>query len=334
MDLFSNASLDQFPNNTVAQFQVSLEHPLMLDGSYECALAEMICPRTAVIGKGQSPPIKLYIQCYPETQEEIDAGFPSRSSVVFSSNSEHFLKARKPDPNVEVTETQYRADSIIGNRPFAFPFTFKLDEFNTFGEFLDFFKTLFKGEAESNLRESGLTEREKKENMVVRKIIKRRVLGSSYSLGFFPKNNEMVLKIRDSDMKIAIPSALTRLMGIEVAEGQWTVYLKPGKYVVPALMNRDDPLHGVRPNLVAIYSNIIRPIAVGNVTAPLLRVCRLPKDNDIDLHTFEFSNQHFMPVGMTFIQVIDVELRGNDGSLVPFANTGVTYLRLHFRKRR
>ena len=334
VDLFSNASLDQFPENIVSQFRVSLEQPMLLDGSYSCALSEFICPKTAPLGQGDTEPIKIYIKTFAETTEETRVGVPSNVSPYFSSKSETFLQARKPPISVEVTETSYTPQNVEGKRDYVFSFTFRLDTFDTFKDFLSFFSTLFKGESESNLREEGLTEFEKQQNATVRNLVKRRVIGTSYPLGLYEDKgrNKFVLKIRDSGFYVAVPSTLTRLLGVDSADNQWTVYLKPGKYDLPSKPRLSDTLLSVRPNIAAIYTNIVRPIAVGNVRAPLLRVCRIPNESSADLHTFEFTNEHFLPVALTYIQTIDVEIRASDGSLVPFANTGVAYLRLHFKK--
>ncbi|GIZ02671.1 uncharacterized protein CEXT_488741 [Caerostris extrusa] len=65
------------------------------------------------------------------------------------------------------------------------------------------------------------------------------------------------------------------------------------------------------------YSDIVQPVVVGHVEAPLLRVVRI-SGKDGDVINALYDRPHYVPVIRQSFQTIEIEIRLNSGSLVPF----------------
>ena len=138
--------------------------------------------------------------------------------------------------------------------------------------------------------------------------------------------------LRDPDFSIAISGKLARMLGFNTADNQWVLLEAQGQYIFP---RQKADLNASRPSLMSVYTDVILPHHVGNTSAPLIRACAMPK-KDVpvgECYNFEFETLHYLPVSQKFIQEIQVEVRGSDGSLIPFA-VGILYVRLHFKLRR
>ncbi|GIX81302.1 uncharacterized transposon-derived protein F54H12.3 [Caerostris darwini] len=80
-----------------------------------------------------------------------------------------------------------------------------------------------------------------------------------------------------------------------------------------------------------VYSDIVQPVVVGHVEAPLLRVVRI-SGNDGDVINVLYDRPHYVPVIRQSFQTIEIEIRLNSGNLVPFER-GKVIIVLHFRMR-
>ncbi|GBN66757.1 hypothetical protein AVEN_169116-1 [Araneus ventricosus] len=78
-----------------------------------------------------------------------------------------------------------------------------------------------------------------------------------------------------------------------------------------------------------VYSDIVQPVVVGHVEAPLLRVVRI-SGKDGDVVSAHYDRPHYVPVIRQSFQTIEIELRLNSGALVPFEREKVIIV-LHFR---
>ncbi|GBN23197.1 hypothetical protein AVEN_40562-1 [Araneus ventricosus] len=78
-----------------------------------------------------------------------------------------------------------------------------------------------------------------------------------------------------------------------------------------------------------VYSDIVQPVVVGHVEAPLLRVVRI-SGKDGDVVNAHYDRPHYVPVIRQSFQTIEIELRLNSGALVPFER-GKVIIVLHFR---
>lgn len=347
VDLFSNASLDLYPDNKVSQFTVKLNQPIQLDGTYEVGLAQLICPPTASAKSEETEPITIYLSCRPETTEHKTIGIPSKRAFPFGENhTDIYRKAIIRRWTEELPMNIYDPTSGLSSLDeYTFRYILRLSDFDSPKELLEYLRQIFKGETITDLKEGGLSDHQKKENAVVRDLLKRRVYESNHpkvvgegriqnAFGLYhDEKGRLTFKVRDYDTRIAIPSALGRLFGLSVADGQFVIYNTPGIYRINSTTDID--FNATRPSVVAVYSNLVLSHRVGDTSAPLLRVMTLPQSEIKagEFLRFEFQDVHYLPVALKFIQEIHMELRGNDGTLIPFEG-GITFARLHFRKRR
>jgi hypothetical protein len=81
-----------------------------------------------------------------------------------------------------------------------------------------------------------------------------------------------------------------------------------------------------------IYTNIIEPMIVGDIYAPLLRTVQVPGDRkpgeQIDIL---FEEIYFIPISIREISTINIAIKDSLGNLIPF-NFGRTILHLILRK--
>ncbi|GBM31276.1 hypothetical protein AVEN_91278-1 [Araneus ventricosus] len=80
-----------------------------------------------------------------------------------------------------------------------------------------------------------------------------------------------------------------------------------------------------------MYSDIVQPVVVGHVEAPLLRVVRI-SGKDGDVVGAHYNRPHYTPVIRQSFRTIEIKLRLNSGSLVPIER-GKVIIVLHFRMR-
>ena len=347
VDLFSNASLDLHPNNKVSQFTVKLNHPIQLDGPFEVGLAQLICPPTASAKTEETEPVTIFLSCQPETTDHKATGVKTINAFPFGDNHQDiYRKAIIRKPTEILPMNLYEpASGFASLDAYTFRYVIRLSDFDSPQDLVVYLRKIFKGEDLGDLKEAGLEDYQKKENAVIRDLLKRRVYGSNHpkvvregriqhAFGIFLDDKQrLTFKCRDYDARIAIPSSLARLFGLSAADGQLVIYNNPGIYRLNAASDID--FNAARPSVVAVYSNLVLSHRVGDTSAPLLRVMTLPQSDKAPgefLH-FEFQDVHYLPVALKFIQEVHMELRGNAGDLIQFEN-GITFARLHFRKRR
>ena len=85
-------------------------------------------------------------------------------------------------------------------------------------------------------------------------------------------------------------------------------------------------------NSIYVYSNVIEDCVVGNAVVPLLRTV-LVSGNYGDLVQKIFIHPHYLPISQNRINDIEISLRDDQGSLIPF-EFGKVLIKLHFRKKR
>lgn len=81
-----------------------------------------------------------------------------------------------------------------------------------------------------------------------------------------------------------------------------------------------------------VYTNIVEPVYVGNVKAPLLLACPLKKDSQMSYLThLEFQNPTYQKLNRNVFREIEISIHDAFGKLIEF-DYGRTVLNLHFRK--
>ncbi|GIY37614.1 uncharacterized protein CDAR_125911 [Caerostris darwini] len=124
------------------------------------------------------------------------------------------------------------------------------------------------------------------------------------------------------------------MFGFDLGDGKLnTRKLSPGSYeTIPdilkamALTSHEDP-HTEFP-IFYVYSDIVQPVVVGHVEAPLLRVVRI-SGNDEDVINVLYDRPHYVPVIRQSFQTIEIEIRLNSGNLVPFERGKCYKYKLH-----
>ena len=72
---------------------------------------------------------------------------------------------------------------------------------------------------------------------------------------------------------------------------------------------------------------------LGDITATILRVIRYEAKKDTNHIHKEFVNLHYLPVAKSFIDQVQVTIKGDTGNDVPFIS-GKTLIKQHFRQRK
>lgn len=89
---------------------------------------------------------------------------------------------------------------------------------------------------------------------------------------------------------------------------------------------------GIPPQLY-VYCDIIEPQVVGDVVTQLLRIVHVKTDKYVfgSNEMISYSQPHFVPVLRREFSNIEIDIRTNDGSKMPF-QFGVLSVKLHFRQ--
>jgi hypothetical protein len=318
VDLFSNSSLNLYPNNRVSSFTVKLNQPLSFDGEYECALAQMICPATTSLKIGG----QIVMSTFPEGILQKTEGQRKENTPPYNDISRSFLDPRY---NKDVIHAAYRPgrEGFSALQYYSFVYDIPKDKaFVNGAEVVTFINELFSSSVSAT------------QNKGFADVIKTRTLrtGEKFPAKFEIDKDGLHVTIRDPDFSIAITGPIGRVLGFDVADNQWVVLNERGVYDFP---RQKADLDASKPSLLAVYTNIILPHHVGDTAAPLIRACTMPKTTGVvgELLNFQFDTLHYLPIAVKYIQEIVVEVRGNDGSLIPF-QAGMLYIRLHFKSRR
>ena len=329
VDLFSNSSMELFPDNAVSHFKVKLSRPIELDGEYECALAQLICPAVVKREIGGDIGGDILITAFPENIEQKTYALPRTKTFPFNTpnviQSSYIVGTVKP---LDQSITYSSKNGYTSNKLYAYKHTIPKGKTFTGGQgVVDYLNTLFRQDVNTS------------EKDVFNQVIQQRVINkastdeSKYPVTFYadPYQKQLQVIIRDVDFSLALSGSIARILGFTVADDQYVIFPEAGMYTCPQhLVN----LNAANPSIMSIYSNVILPHRVADTSAPLIRVCIVPtiKEGEVGsgFLSFEFDALHYFPVALKFIQEINIEVRGSKGDLFPF-EAGILYLRLHFR---
>ena len=332
VDLFSNSSMELYPDNAVSHFKVKLSRPLELEGEYECALAHLICPAVVKSDVGGDLAGDIIITAFPENVEQKTYALPRIKTFPFNTpnviQSSYIVRAVEP---VQQSITYTPKKGNTSNKLYAFKHTIpKGKTFSEGQDIVEYLNSLFQQDVSA-------TEKDVFNQVIQQRVMKEaNQVESKYPVIFFadPYKNQLEVIIRDADFSLALSGSIARILGFTVADDQYVLFPAAGKYTCPQhLVN----LNAANPSIMSIYSDVILPHRVADTSAPLIRVCIVPtiKEGEIGsgFLSFEFTALHYFPVALKFIQEIHIEVRGSKGDLFPF-QTGILYLRLHFRPSR
>ena len=83
-------------------------------------------------------------------------------------------------------------------------------------------------------------------------------------------------------------------------------------------------------HLIFVYCDLVDYTSVGGVRVPLLRSSIITGSYG-ELTKEEYRTPIYVPLRRTVFDTIEVELRSEDGSLIPF-ETGVSCITIHFKQ--
>ena len=84
-----------------------------------------------------------------------------------------------------------------------------------------------------------------------------------------------------------------------------------------------------------VYSSICAPIQVGDTRAPLLKAIWLKSSKDLvreEVRSINIKNAMYIPVSSSTINSGEINIRTDSGSFVPFSDSAITAITLHFKK--
>jgi hypothetical protein len=85
-----------------------------------------------------------------------------------------------------------------------------------------------------------------------------------------------------------------------------------------------------------VYASICKPIYVGHTLAPLLKNVFIDTSRDAskngNARNYIVYHPMYVPVANTGIDRIEINIRTDDGQLIPFPNGAITTITLHFKK--
>ena len=325
VDLFSNSSLNVYPDNRVSSFTVKLDQAIDLDGPYECALAQMITPSMTEVSLKSG---RIIISTFPETTLQKTTGVLQETVVPFTPETPESGKTFISQPTKQISVPTYKPkEKFVSKKVYSFVHEIPEDkDFNVGGDVVKYINQLLHGDIQSKNEAFNEVVQQR---LYTSKQQKEYALRSLATLQLQEDNGTLKVVHRDADVTVAINGTIARVFGFNVAEDQWIIFQNPGEYQLKTPIN----INASRPSLISVYTNVILPHRVGDTSAPLIRSTIIPQEKHNTFLNFEFDSMHYLPIALKFIQEIQVEVRGNDGDLIPF-EAGILYLRLHFRPRR
>lgn len=149
------------------------------------------------------------------------------------------------------------------------------------------------------------------------------VFETSGSVGVV-NNSKVIINLEAGTKRIVLTEALRRILGLPLMD----ITERVESFRIPNLMNNT-------PHHMYIYCDIITPQLVGDSLAQLLRIVTIDKaqvdSNDQAVQVF--SHPHYVPVMRRDFQHLEIDLRDDLGSPLPFID-GQLNVKLHFRRLR
>lgn len=264
-----------YPDNTVAKFCTKLANAVILDGSYEVGLSEIIYPRDYYNIDNRDKLMKFTfkgvdIRRNTETGiEELDEHVLKRKLLrnALYTSDEEFIESLNEQVSAEITTLNLPAT-----------ITFSLDRKG---------RILINIQPQTQIRDGAYT--------------------TLY------------------DMYFQMSAELGNRLGFDgvVSLSMLTSKRENAK-------SRFDLNMGNR--LMYVYCDIVAHGLVGDVSAPLLRVCNIPQPIQNECVHVAYTDVHYKPVQKKEFDTIDVSINSERGLTMPF-QSGKSLLTLHFRRR-
>lgn len=338
LDLYSNSSLEIYPNNTLSSFRVQLPEPIVTgDAKYEVALCQAIFP-----GRFESPSEDSIIRVitYPDDTEAkrghndakrwIPNQDPNQVYDSFDVNrfipqNTHLMKSESyPDP--KYMKKDYPGIKLDYYSPYYWEYILPKnfihkDKKTLHEELVEIFKGKKRKDTTYYNNFYPILKRGKDESITDP--------NWKYPFQVFEENEILYLGIRDPRIIIEMQGPILQRLGIALPSNSTIRFPDPGIYELAKTRNLFRSKLG--PDILNVYTDIITPQITSNKRTPLLKTIAVTQEANIVSQ--EFVSRNYIPVNVESFQTIEIQIRDVTGELVPFS-AGIVFLRLHFRRRR
>lgn len=321
LDVYSNASLDRYPDNTLSNFKAYLPSELNFERPYEVALVQYSFPaRFEAINKG-----KIAVVAYPDSKSPADTA--SLTTEFYPKRTQYYRPAKgipldaaaaRASNGKKQHSTQVRHYTALSTEANMHTWIYTMPErkaFYSIDDFITFLNKIFHNSTDLPL--------------------KRHKIGNNPTyfdelFTVYKKQQGIEFMLRDNDVKIYIQGSIARILGFALADEEWLAFLKSGFYSFPNVI---PSLAATQPNLLNIYSSIVEPIVVGGKRASLLKCVPTNVGQYHSTISYEVISRQYLPVNVQSTQELEIQIRDATGGPAPFL-PGLVYLRLHFRPRK
>lgn len=289
----SNASMHIYPDNTLAHYTTLLPHRIQLDGLWEAALTEIMYPPTFNNIVGGDIWFEVYI---PHNDKKITEVVPEQTL----EKDKYFTKY--PLPNNEISDQIKRYYIPEG-----------------FYENMD--------------------------SLLV--LIGRRI--APHTINYDKNYNRVTITYNDmSNIRLyALCPSLAVILGFhhpptydfELVGRANYIFHKHEHEVLNVGDNKTTWCASFHPKLdffvpshMYIYCDVVEPNLVGDSFSPLLRIVKIDPKFNHKLSMVNFTSLYYIPVLKREFQTIEINIRDDQGDLIPFDSEKLN-VRLHFRRR-
>lgn len=309
-----------FPNNVANHFQVDCS-PIYLEGNWELALYELSFRGTPTIN------VKNTIITYWRMTTKV---YPCVFKFKCASDYHSFKFIKEVDPNLKVSIKNERLYLSSTRGDFKLVFE-NLKDANFFGFTTTSNKSTngklvgtnasLVGDVQSNAEiqyekftDLKFTFRHNLNSLTDLRDYIRNHCSDIFKFIYF-ENGVFRLKTYSDIYKVIFDPVLGNALGLPAIE-----YRKRGQKIDIVSFKKTDAKH------MYIYTNMIEPIIVGDVKAPLLKSMWF-KDR-----TSVVERPMYLPVACSRINNIEIIVRDDSGSFINFRKNTVLSITVHFRK--
>lgn len=132
---------------------------------------------------------------------------------------------------------------------------------------------------------------------------------------------KMLVNVRSDRIVVKMNIPLCNIFGFENKPYPCGVHVAPRQVDINSGMTA-----------LYVYSNVVKSRAVGNGSSQLLRVISIPTEREHVNRSITFQKPHYLPTEPLQSDVVTIDIRRDDGTLVPF-NSGKVIVTLHFREK-
>jgi len=130
-------------------------------------------------------------------------------------------------------------------------------------------------------------------------------------------------------LNLTLGPSIARILGFPIDDFQVLHFSQSGQYY----FNNKIDLDANRPSLFYVYNNLVDPSLIGDSLAPSLRSVVLPPLGKEKYASITFSPINYYPMSLKSFNIVETELRSQNGDKIMF-DYGVVNVILHCRRNR